>query len=205
MMAWPEATLLICSNSDPDYPAIRPRLPARQEIEAWCRNNRQKDRGFRPVNLRKARMSDVESIHQLINEYAARGLMLPRSRSMLYENLREFTVLEEAGKYIGSGALHIIWEDLAEIRALALHPDFTGRGLGRRLVAALIDEARALEINKVFALTSQPEFFQRCGFKPMEKDEMPQKVWKECINCPKFPNCDEVALIYESRRPSEGV
>lgn len=147
--------------------------------------------------LRKAKMSDVEDIHRLINDYAAKGLMLPRSRIALYENLREFTVAEEDGAFLGTGALHIIWEDLAEIRALAVAPQATGRGIGRRLVEALLLEARDLQIPTVFALTYQTEFFAKCGFRPVEKDEMPQKVWKECINCPKFPHCDEVATIYE--------
>ncbi len=148
------------------------------------------------VNLRKAKMSDVESIHHLINDYAAKGLMLGRSRNMLYESLREFTVAEEDGAFAGTGALHIIWEDLAEIRALALEPDKTGRGMGRLLVRSLIDEAHALEIKTVFALTYQPAFFEKCGFRIVQKDDMPQKVWKECINCPKFPHCDEVAVVY---------
>lgn len=147
------------------------------------------------MNLRKARMSDVESIHRLINEYAGQGLMLGRSRNMLYENLREFTVVEEEGRFLGTGALHIIWEDLAEIRALALEPDCQRRGIGRRLVEALIEEARSLEIGTVFALTYQTEFFAKCGFRMVAKEDMPQKVWKECINCPKFPHCDEVAMV----------
>ncbi|MGE5551805.1 MAG: N-acetyltransferase [Bacteroidota bacterium] len=147
--------------------------------------------------LRKAKMSDVESIHRLINDYAAQGLMLGRSRNMLYENLREFTVVEEEGRFLGTGALHIIWEDLAEIRALALEPDVIKHGIGRRLVETLIEEARALEIRTVFALTYQPGFFEKCGFRVVHKDDMPQKVWKECINCPKFPHCDEIAMTYQ--------
>lgn len=148
------------------------------------------------MNLRKARMSDIETIHGVINNYAAQGLMLPRSRNMLYENLREFIVAEEDDKFLGTGALHILWEDLAEVRALAIAPEAVRRGVGRRLVAALVEEARALEIPRVFALTYQQEFFAKCGFRVLEKEAMPQKVWKECINCPKFPNCDEVAMIY---------
>lgn len=152
------------------------------------------------MNLRKARMSDVEAIHRLINEYAGQGLMLGRSRNMLYENLREFTVVEEDGRFLGAGALHIIWEDLAEVRALALEPAVQRRGIGRRLVETLIDEARTLEIGTVFALTYQPDFFGKCGFRAVGKEEMPQKVWKECINCPKFPHCDEVAMVIEVNR-----
>ena len=146
--------------------------------------------------FRKARMSDVEDIHRLINNYAEQGLMLARSRSMIYESLREFTVVEgEDGRFLGVGGLHIIWEDLAEIRALALEPGYLGKGIGRELVEALVDEAKQLGIKRVFALTYQKDFFARCGFSVVKKEEMSPKVWKECINCPKFPNCDEVAMI----------
>jgi len=148
------------------------------------------------VIFRKAKMSDVERIHQLINEYAAKGLMLGRSRNMLYENLREFTIIEQDGEFLGTGALHIIWENLAEVRALALPEKATGRGLGKLLVAKLVEEAKSLEIETVFALTYQTEFFEKCGFNTVKKEDMPQKVWKECINCPKFPHCDEVAMVY---------
>jgi len=157
---------------------------------------------LKPLFLRKAKMSDVESIHRLITDYAASGLMLARSRSMLYENLREFTVAEEDGRFLGTGALHIIWDDLAEVRALALQPESTGCGIGRQLVQALIAEAYALEIPTVFALTYQPGFFEKCGFRVVRKEDMPQKVWKECINCPKFPHCDEVAVVYPDLAPS---
>lgn len=147
--------------------------------------------------FRKARMSDVENLHTLINSYAQRGLMLARSRSMLYESLREFTVAEENGKFLGTGSLHIIWEDLAEVRALAIVEEAARKGIGRQLVEVLVKEARELGIPKVFALTYQKEFFEKCGFKLVEKEEMSPKVWKECINCPKFPKCDEYAMIYE--------
>ncbi len=149
------------------------------------------------VIFRKARMTDVENLHALINSYAEQGLMLPRSRSMIYESLREFTVVEEDGEFLGTGGLHIIWEDLAEIRALALKAEAMGRGLGRKLVEKLLAEARELGIPRVFALTYQREFFEKCGFRLIDKEEMPHKVWKECINCPKFPNCDEQAMLKE--------
>lgn len=146
--------------------------------------------------FRKAKMNDAEEIHRLINNYAEQGLMLARSRSMIYESLREFTVVEgEDGRFLGMGGLHIIWEDLAEVRALALDPECLGRGVGRELVEVLVDEARDIGIGRVFALTYQAKFFERCGFSVVKKEEMSPKVWKECINCPKFPNCDEVAMI----------
>lgn len=148
------------------------------------------------THFRKARMTDTENIHTLINNYAEKGLMLARSRSMIYESLREFTVVEgDDGEFLGVGGLHIIWEDLAEIRALALTPQAVGRGIGKELIEALVNEAKELGVLRVFALTYQTEFFARCGFEVIMKEEMSPKVWKECINCPKFPNCDEVAMI----------
>lgn len=149
--------------------------------------------------LRKARITDVEPIHALINYYAGKGLMLARSRSLLYEGIREFTVVEHEGRVVAAGGLHIIWEDLAEIRALAVEEGMSGKGIGRMLVDALLEEARQLHIPRVFTLTFQPGFFEKCGFRHVPKEEMPQKIWKECINCPHFPNCKEESLIIDVR------
>lgn len=149
------------------------------------------------MNIRKAKISDVESIHALITHYADEGLMLARSRAMLYETVREFSVAEEDGKIIGAGALHIIWEDLAEVRALAVAPEYKGKNVGRSLVQGFLQEARELGIPRVFSLTYQPVFFEKCGFHPVSKDKLPHKVWRECIDCPKFPNCEETALVAE--------
>jgi amino-acid N-acetyltransferase len=147
--------------------------------------------------LRKARITDVETIHSLITFYANKGLMLARARSMLYEGIREFTVAEEDGRVVGAGGLHIIWEDLAEIRALAVEETMLGKGIGRSLVHALLEEAGELHLPRVFTLTYQPGFFEKCGFHREPKEKMPQKVWKECINCPHFPNCNEESLIID--------
>ncbi|MEG3071382.1 MAG: N-acetyltransferase [Peptococcaceae bacterium] len=147
--------------------------------------------------MRKAKISDVESIHTLITYYAEQDLMLARSRNMLYENLREFTVAEDQGKVVAAGSLHITWQDLAEIRAMAVTPDYIEKGIGRHLVSKFIEEARELEIPRIFALTYQDGFFAKCGFSIIDKDSLPQKVWKECVNCPKFPNCEEIAMIIE--------
>ena len=147
------------------------------------------------MKLRRTKLSDVEEIMSLINGFADQGLMLPRSRNTLYEHLREFLVIESDQKIIAVGALHIIWDDLAEIRALAVSQDYQGQGLGKMLVQALLQEAREIESPKVFTLTYQPGFFERCGFTLTDKEEMPHKVWKECIHCVKFPNCDENAMI----------
>lgn len=147
--------------------------------------------------FRKAKISDIESIHQLITHFAEKNLMLARSRSSLYEGLREFTVADVGGRVVGAGSLHIIWHDLAEIRSLAVDEAYQGQQVGRGLVDAFLAEAVDIEVPRVFALTYQAPFFIKCGFKLIAKDELPQKVWKECINCPKFPNCDEVAVIKE--------
>lgn len=147
--------------------------------------------------IRKAVMSDVESMHGLINKYAEKGLMLARSRSMFYESLRDYSVVEENGEIIGVGGLHILWSDLVEIRSVAISPDYTKKGVGRELVEVLEQEARELLIPTVFALTYQPGFFAKCGYTEISNKDLPHKVWKECINCPKFPDCDEHAVIKE--------
>jgi amino-acid N-acetyltransferase len=150
------------------------------------------------MKFRKAKMTDVESIHGLINNYANQGLMLARSRNMLYETIREFTVaVDETDQVVGAAALHIIWEDLAEVRALAMDEKYRGQGVGRALVSNLIEEAKELGIFRVFSLTYQQGFFEKIGFHVVTKDELPHKVWKECINCAKFPNCDEIAMVID--------
>jgi amino-acid N-acetyltransferase len=162
--------------------------------ECVCINIHQKA-GERLISFRKAKMQDVEPLHKLINDFAEKGLMLPRSRNMLYEALREFIIIEDDAKLVGVGALHVIWDNLAEIRALAINPDYQGQGLGKQLIGILLEESLQLGITRVFALTYQSQFFKKCGFREVAKDEMPHKIWKECIDCPKFPNCDEVAVV----------
>jgi len=147
--------------------------------------------------LRKARIRDAEEIQFLINEYAKQGLMLPKTLQNLYEDIREFWVYEEEGKIVGTCALKIFWDNLAEIRSLAVSPGHTGRGIGTALVKAALKEARELEIERVFTLTYQVEFFKKLGFKVIDKETLPQKIWRDCINCVKFPNCDETALEIE--------
>lgn len=147
------------------------------------------------MRFRKPKFTDVIAMQELINVNADLGLMLPRSRNAIYETLRDFTVAEQEGKLLGVGALHIIWDEMAEIRALAIAPDAKKQGIGRKIVGLLVDEAKDLGVKQVFALTYQPEFFTKCGFTEVPKENLPHKVWKECINCPKFPNCDETAMI----------
>ncbi len=146
--------------------------------------------------IRKARMTDVKTIQKLIADYARKGDMLPRSLTEIYENLRDYFVAEgEDGEAVGSAALHLMWEDLAEVRSLAVREDRMGHGLGTQLVEACISEAIVLGITRVFALTYKPVFFERLGFKRVDKAELPHKIWSDCLKCSKFPDCDETALV----------
>jgi amino-acid N-acetyltransferase len=147
--------------------------------------------------LRKAILADVKQIQSLINFYAQRGEVLPRSRSELYEDLRDFYVFEEDGEIIGACALHLNWEDLAEIRSLTVRETAGGRGIGSELVRACLNEAKEFSLSKIFALTYRQEFFEKLGFKRIDKSQLPQKVWRDCIKCIKFPECDEEAVIIE--------
>lgn len=147
------------------------------------------------MQIRKAVMADIPQIHKLVNEYAHQGLMLRRPLVMLYEQVRDFAVAVEGDRILGCGSLHILWHDLAEVRSLAVHPDATGRGVGRAVVEYLVQEALDLGLVRVFALTYQQGFFEKCGFAVVKKETLPQKVWKECIYCDKFHACDEIAMI----------
>ncbi|MBP2654369.1 MAG: argA [Firmicutes bacterium] len=144
---------------------------------------------------RKAVFKDVEEIHKLVNAHADDGMMLPRSRNVLYETLRDMVLAEEDGRIIGVGALHLVWDELAEIRALAVSSDKARQGIGRSIVEKLTNEARELGVKTLFTLTYRDDFFCKLGFNVLPKEKLPHKVWKECINCPKFPNCDEIAMI----------
>ena len=152
------------------------------------------------VVVRKARIADVKPIHYLLMEWASKEMLLPRSLSQLYTHVREFFVIESQNKHtgekriIGCCALSIIWEDLAEIRSLAVMEDCCGRGYGRLLMDEAEKEARELGLKRLFALTYQVAFFEHMGFAKVSKDTLPQKVWSDCINCPRFPDCDEVAV-----------
>lgn len=148
--------------------------------------------------IRKARINDIKAIHGLLAFFASKGLLLPRSLSELYDHLRDYSVLEDDnGELIGVVALHICWENLAEVRSLAVREDQQKKGFGMGLVQHCLNEARLLGITRVFALTYQEEFFKKLGFKPIDKSLLPHKIWADCIRCPKFPDCDEYALIME--------
>ena len=145
--------------------------------------------------VEKARISDVNQIHQLINNFADRGEMLPRPLSELYENIRDYFVVRQGERVIACAALHVSWSDLAEIKSLAVAKDSQEQGTGTQLMEACLNEAKELGISTVFCLTYQPTFFEKFGFSQRDKMELPRKVWTECYRCPKFPDCDEVALI----------
>lgn len=148
--------------------------------------------------VRKARLADVNEMHRIINHYAEAQRMLPKTQLQLYENLRDYSVAADAsdqGRLLACGALHIYWENLAEIRALAVAPGVTGKGVGTALVDQLLAEARSLEIGQVFLFTYEPGFFSRFDFVQVEHSTLPLKVYNECFHCPKFNKCDELAMV----------
>lgn len=172
------------------------------------------------MHIRKAVVSDIKVIHKILNHYGDQGLLLPRSLSELYDHSRDFFVLapdkedlsgpdkrsdratpgaegstlekQEIGGVCGLG---VCWDDLAEIKSLAVLPDQQGRSYGRKLVEACLNEARILGLKRVFVLTYIPDFFSKFGFRTVEKSVLPHKIWADCLKCPKFPDCDETALV----------
>jgi len=152
------------------------------------------------VKIGKAKPRDVPEIKKLIDAYSVDGRTVPRSLSHLYTNVREFFVCREAGKVIGCGALHVSWDDLAEIRSVAVHASRKGNGIGTALVKACLREARQLGVPQVFALTAAPGFFEKLGFRRIPKSSLPMKVFGECLNCIKYPECSEEAVIRKVRR-----
>jgi len=149
----------------------------------------------RAKRVEKARISDVPQMHKLINFFADRGEMLARPLSEIYENIRDFFVIREGERVIACAALHISWSDLAEVKSVAVAEDCQRQGIGDQLIKACLKEARGLGLPVVFCLTYKPGFFEKMGFTQTDKMELPHKVWNECYRCPKFPNCDEIALI----------
>lgn len=149
------------------------------------------------MKIRKAIIPDIKAIHKLINEFAKKGQMLPRSLNELYENIRDFFIAENNNEILGICALHILWEDLAEIRSLAVKREFQNKGIGQKLVKSCLKEAKKFGVKQVFVLTYIPDFFKKAGFTEIDKSKLPQKIWGDCIRCHKFPECDEIALIYK--------
>ena len=185
--------------------------PLRRQSWAWYSPSFQGSAGARAQMMtemlssrslvRRARIADARDIQKLIATFADRDEMLHRSLGEIYENIRDFYVAEDDdGKIAGCGALHVCWSHLAEIKSLAVDESRQGRGYGKRLVLACIEEARELSLETVFALTYRPEFFCRLGFRVVDKATLPHKVWNECIRCPKFPGCGEIAVVYDLSR-----
>lgn len=147
--------------------------------------------------IRKATIRDIKAIHALLQHYGGQGIMLARPLSELYDHVRDFWVYadSESGKLQGCCALQFCWEDLAEIRSLAVDPACERTGVGSRLAHAALEEARAFKITQVFTLTYQPKFFERFGFARIDRSDLPLKIWADCIICVKFPDCDETAMM----------
>jgi len=147
------------------------------------------------LSLRKADIKDAKCLQNIIGRYAKEDLMLSRSLIEVYENIRDFFVISQGKEILGCCALHICWEDLAEVKALAVEEKAKGKGIGRRLVRAALNEAKVLKVKKVFCLTYIPEFFKQFGFRKIDRAKLPHKIWTECLKCPKFPDCDEQAMM----------
>ncbi len=149
------------------------------------------------MKLRRANVNDVKKIYEILKEYSKRGLLLERTMSNIYDNIRDFFILEVNGEVAGIGSLHVCWEDLGEIRSLCVLDKFLNKGYGRVLVDRCLKDAEELKLKRVFVLTYNVNFFKKLGFKIIDKKILPHKVWSECVNCPKFPDCDEVAMLKE--------
>ncbi|MEJ2244990.1 MAG: N-acetyltransferase [Acidobacteriota bacterium] len=155
--------------------------------------------GLKPL-FRKARLSDVGGMYRIINYYAESQRMLPKTELQLYETLRDYSIIKDAAsseRVLACGALHIYWENLAEIRAIAVDPEMTRKRLGTALVEGLLAEAKEWEIERVFVFTYEPKFFGRFGFVKVEHRSLPLKVYNECFHCPKFNTCDEIAMVLD--------
>ena len=147
------------------------------------------------MKVDRAKVSDANSVHRLISHFADRGEVLPRALSEIYEGIRDYFVVRKEGRVIACAALQVTWVDLAEIRSLAVDEQAQSQEIGSKLVQACVEEAKELGIPRVFCLVRKPAFFEKHGFQLIDKKELPQKVWADCYRCPKFPDCDEVALM----------
>ncbi|ACD65761.1 MULTISPECIES: N-acetyltransferase [unclassified Sulfurihydrogenibium] len=146
------------------------------------------------MKIRKAKVKDATEIFKILQHFALKEVLLPRSLNSIYENIRDFFVCEVDGKIVGVGSLHVYWEDLAEIKSLAVKEEYQHLGIGRSIVQECLNEAKELGIKRVFALTYVPDFFKKIGFEITDKSNFPQKVWTECIHCVKFNDCHEIPV-----------
>lgn len=147
------------------------------------------------MRTRRAVLPDVEQLHDLIQSYSEAGTLLPRSRAELCENVRDFIVVEDKGHIVGCGALHLYGQHLTEIRSIAVLPDYQGKGAGRRLIESLMAEAEHHHVSCVCLFTRIPDFFAHFGFRLAKREELPDKIYKDCVNCPKLHACDEIAMV----------
>lgn len=147
------------------------------------------------LKFRKAKISDANAIHKIVNMFAKKDDMLPLALNEIYEHIRDFTVSVEGRKVVAVCALHLAWGDLGEIRSIAVLKRYQRRGIGEALIKNCLQEAELLGIKKVFALTYNPGYFKKFGFQEIDKNDLPHKVWGDCLKCPKFPDCDEVAVL----------
>lgn len=150
---------------------------------------------MKSLKIRKATIKDSKKIRDIVNTFAEQGKMLPLSFNQIYERIRDFWVIEKNKQIIGCGALKPVWKDLAEIRSVAIKEKFQNKGYGKLLIEKIIEEAKEMGFKKIFVLTYKPEYFKKFGFKKIQKAKLPHKIWIDCVNCPKFPKCDEIALI----------
>jgi amino-acid N-acetyltransferase len=148
------------------------------------------------IEVDRARVADASSVHRLISHFADKGEMLPRALSEIYDGIRDYFVVRKGGRVVACAALQVTWVDLAEIRSLAVNEKEQNQNIGSLLIQACLSDAKELGIPRVFCLVRRPAFFEKHGFQLIDKKELPQKVWADCYRCPKFPDCDEVALIY---------
>jgi len=147
------------------------------------------------LDIRKASLTDIPALLELINSYAANGIMLPRTEFEMAENIRDFLVAFDGGRLVGTGALHFYTPTSGEVRSLAVEPGLKTRGIGRKLVEALEDEARQHDLHSIFAFTYVDQFFRKLGYEEVDRGELPLKAWKDCLRCPKFQACDEIAML----------
>jgi len=147
------------------------------------------------IQYKKAVLKDAKAIHSLVNKFALKEDMLPRSLNEIYENIRDFYVCLNNESIVGTAALHILWDDLAEIRSVSVSKKYQQQGIGKKLIKSCLNEAKKIGVRDVFALTYRPGFFKELGFKAIDKNSLPHKIWGECLKCHKFPDCDESAVI----------
>ena len=147
------------------------------------------------IQFKKALLKDAKAIHTLVNKFASKEDMLPRSLNEIYENIRDFYVCLNNDTLVGTAALHILWDDLAEIRSVSVSSKYQRQGIGRKLIKSCLNDAKKLGVSTVFALTYRPDYFSKLGFKEIDKNSLPHKIWGECLKCHKFPDCDESAVL----------